>query len=143
MTRRRLSEQITPVTHVEENMRSIEAEPRANAQPPRRVFFLLDSFMIGGTETQAVELARRLDPARYRVTIGCLRKEGPLLSRLEGSGVRVIEFSLGKGIDTASGIAGMLRIARFLRRERVQIVHAHDLWSNMVGPSRRKSQGFR
>jgi len=64
--------------------------------------------MIGGTETQAVELARRLDPARYRVTIGCLRKEGPLLSRLEGSGVRVIEFSLGKGIDTASGIAGML-----------------------------------
>ena len=36
--------------------------------------------MIGGTETQAVELARRLDPARYEVTVGCLRKEGPLLS---------------------------------------------------------------
>ena len=89
--------------------------------------------MIGGTETQAVELARRLDPARYQVTIGCLRKEGPLLSRLEGSQVRVIEFSLGKGIDTPSGIAGILRIARFLRRERIQIMHAHDLWSNMVG----------
>ena len=89
--------------------------------------------MIGGTETQAVELARRLHPARYQVTIGCLRKEGPLLSRLEGSGVRVMEFSLGKGFDTPSGIAGMLRIARFLRRERIQILHAHDLWSNMVG----------
>ena len=89
--------------------------------------------MIGGTETQAVELARRLDPARYQVTIGCLRKEGPLLSRLEGSAVQVIEFSLGKGIDTPSGIAGILRIARFLRRERIQIVHAHDLWSNIVG----------
>ena len=91
---------------------------RENQQFPRRVFFLLDSFMIGGTETQAVELARRLDPARHQVTLGCLRKEGPLLSRLEGSRVRVVEFSLGKGIDTPSGIAGMLRIARFLRRER-------------------------
>lgn len=89
--------------------------------------------MIGGTETQAVELARRLDPARYQVTIGCLRKEGPLLSRLAGSQVRVIEFSLGKGIDTPSGVAGMLGIARFLRRERMQIMHAHDLWSNIVG----------
>lgn len=132
-TRGRLSEQITPVTHVEENIRPTTAEPRGNEALPRRVFFLLDSFMIGGTETQAVELARRLDPARYQVTIGCLRKEGPLLSRLESSQVRVIEFSLGKGIDTPSGIAGMLRIARFLRRERIQILHAHDLWSNMVG----------
>lgn len=100
---------------------------------PRRVFFLLDSFMIGGTETQAVELARRLDPSRYDVTIGCLRKEGPLLARLDGSRVRVEEFSLGKGIDSPSGVAGMLRIARFLRRERIQIMHAHDLWSNLVG----------
>ncbi|HKR85044.1 MAG TPA: hypothetical protein VJS37_12880, partial [Terriglobales bacterium] len=42
------------------------------SQESRRVFFLVDSFMLGGTETQAVELARRLDPARYKVTVGCL-----------------------------------------------------------------------
>ena len=27
----------------------------------------------------------------------------------------------------------MLKLARFLRRERIQIMHAHDLWSNLVG----------
>src|SRR5947207_6283619 len=100
---------------------------------PRRVFFLVDSFMIGGTETQAVELARRLDPARCQVTLGCLRKEGPLLSRLDGTGVRVVEFSIGGGIDSPSGIRGALKLAHFLRRERIQIMHAHDLWSNLVG----------
>jgi len=100
---------------------------------PRRVFFLVDSFMIGGTETQAVELARRLDPARYQVIVGCLRKEGPLLSRLDGTQVRVVEFSLGKGIDSPSGLRGVLKLARFLRREGIQIMHAHDLWSNLVG----------
>ena len=100
---------------------------------PRRLFFLVDSFMIGGTETQAVELARRLDPARYQVIVGCLRKEGPLLSRLDGTQVRVVEFSLCKGIDSPSGLRGVLKLARFLRRERIQIMHAHDLWSNLVG----------
>jgi glycosyltransferase involved in cell wall biosynthesis len=114
-------------------MRESGAPPRHGEQLPRRVFFLLDSFMIGGTETQAVELARRLDPARYEVTVGCLRKEGPLLSRFENTPVRVVEFSMGAGVDSPSGIRGVLKLARFLRRERIQILHAHDLWSNLVG----------
>src|SRR5262245_42868715 len=112
---------------------SSEFEDVEKKQSRRRVLFLVDSFMIGGTETQAVELARRLNPARYEVTLGCLRKEGPLLSRLDGTRVRVQEFSLGKGIDSPSGFLGVLRLARFLRREHIQIMHAHDLWSNLVG----------
>jgi glycosyltransferase involved in cell wall biosynthesis len=100
---------------------------------PRRVFFLLDSFMFGGTETQAVELARRLDPGRYQVTLGCLRCEGPLLDRLKGSSVKVVEVGMGKGIDSPSGMLGVLRLARRLRKERIEILHAHDLWSNLVG----------
>src|SRR5258708_14495375 len=99
---------------------------------PRRVFFLLDSFMIGGTETQAVELARRLDPARFQVTIGCLRKEGPLLDRLKGTSVEIVKIDLGRGIDSTSGILGVLKLARYLRQRRFEVVHAHDLWSNMV-----------
>src|ERR1035438_4393837 len=51
----------------------------------RKVFFLLDSLNVGGTETQAVELAIRLDSERYAVTLGCLRARGPLLERLAGS----------------------------------------------------------
>ena len=107
--------------------------PSARATAPRRVFFLLDSFMLGGTETQAVELARRLDPARYQVTIGCLRKEGPLLEKLAETPISVVQIDLGKGIDSVSGLAGVLRLARYLRKERFEILHAHDLWSNMAG----------
>ena len=97
---------ITPVKQMSETSRQTgpdsvfrsAAVDSGRRRLPGRVFFLLDSFMIGGTETQAVELARRLDPARYQVTVGCLRREGPLLSRLDGTGVRVVEFSMGKGI---------------------------------------------
>lgn len=103
--------------------------------PPRRhvaVFHLLDSFQIGGTETQAVELARRLDARGDRVTVGCLQREGPLLERLAGSNVEIVEFRPKGGINSPSGLREMLRLARFLRRERFAAVHAHDLWSNLL-----------
>lgn len=99
----------------------------------RRVFYLLDSLHIGGTETQAVELARRISAAGYRVTLGCLRAQGPLLGKLEGSGVRVEEFHPAGGIDSPAGVYQLLRLSWFLRREKFDIVHTHDLWSNLMG----------
>src|SRR6516162_9343571 len=82
---------------------------------PLRIFFLLDSLDLGGTETQAVELARRLDPQRYKVTLGCLRASGPLRQRLEPGSVRILEFHPRGGIDSARGIYQLLRLAAFLR----------------------------
>ena len=99
----------------------------------RRVFFLVDSLEIGGTETQAVELALRLDPARYAVTLGCLRMRGPLLAKLEGSGVSVMEWAVRGGVNSPRGIYQIIRLARFLRREGFDVVHTHDLWSNLLG----------
>ncbi len=52
----------------------------------RKVFFLIDSLNVGGTESQAVELATRLSAEhyaeRYEVTLGCLRARGPLLEKV-------------------------------------------------------------
>jgi glycosyltransferase involved in cell wall biosynthesis len=99
----------------------------------RRVFFLVDSLEIGGTETQAVELALRLDPARYAVTLGCLRMAGPLLAKLKGSTVSVMEWNARGGVNSPRGVYQILRLARFLRRGRFDVVHTHDLWSNLLG----------
>ena len=99
----------------------------------RRVLYLVDSFNIGGTETQAVELARRMDPAKYDVTLACLRKEGPLLERLHGSAVNVVEFHPKGGIDSPRGLYQLARMVAYLRRGKIDVVHAHDLWSNMIG----------
>lgn len=99
----------------------------------RKIFYLVDSLNIGGTETQAVELARRMDPEKYDVTLACLRKEGPLLEKLKGSTVQVIEFHPKGGIDSPRGLYQLARMVRVLRRGRYDVVHAHDLWSNMIG----------
>jgi glycosyltransferase involved in cell wall biosynthesis len=93
----------------------------------------VDSLDVGGTETQAVELALRLPPAKYEITLGCLRARGPLLDRLRGSRVAIKEFYPKGGIDSPGGIYQLLRLAAFLRRGRFDVVHTHDLWSNLMG----------
>jgi glycosyltransferase involved in cell wall biosynthesis len=113
--------------------------PRPSAAGPiparRKVFFLVDSLDVGGTETQAVELATRLDPERYAVTLGCIRARGALLERLAGSAVSVREFHPKGGFDSLHGMYQMARLAMFLRRGGFQIVHTHDLYSNPLGIS--------
>lgn len=81
---------------------------------------------MGGTEIQAVELARRL-PAAGEVTVGCLKREDPLEDRLQGTG----EFRSRSGIDSPSGLRPFLNMSWFLRS--FDIVHTHDLWSNLFG----------
>jgi len=99
----------------------------------RRVFHLLDSLNVGGTETQAVELALRMASAQYEITIGCLHARGPLLEKLKGSPVKVGEFHPRGGLDSPGGIYQLGRLTAFLRRERFDVMHAHDLWSNLMG----------
>ncbi len=107
--------------------------PEKPQRPVRRVFYLVDSFDVGGTETQAVELALRMGAAGYEVTLGSLRERGPLLEKLRGAPVVVKEFHPRGGIDSPQGIYQILRLSWFLRRGRFNVVHTHDLWSNLVG----------
>ena len=105
----------------------------SSMRPRRKVFYLVDSLNIGGTETQAVELALRIPEAGYDVTLGCLRARGPLLQRLQGTDVEVQEFYPKGGMDSPAGLYQLLRLSWFLRRKKFDVVHTHDLWSNLLG----------
>jgi L-malate glycosyltransferase len=113
------------------------------ARSRRKVFYLVDSLDVGGTESQAVELARRIPRAGYDVTLGCLRARGPLLERLRGTEVVLREFHPAGGIDTPGGLYQLLRLSWFLRRGRFDIVHTHDLWSNLLGVPAARLAGVR
>ena len=99
----------------------------------RRVFFLVDSLELGGTESQAAALALGLSQLQYAVTVGCLRARGPLLIRLQEAQIPVIEFHPPGGLDSIPGLYRLLCLSWFLRRGRFDIVHTHDLWSNLMG----------
>ena len=124
----------------------VPAKPTVQGQSSRslrKVFYLVDSLNVGGTESQAVELARRIPMAGYDVTLGCLRAQGPLLERLQGTAVVLREFHAGGGIDSPAGLYQLLRLSWFLRREKFDIVHTHDLWSNLLGVPAARLAGVR
>ena len=99
----------------------------------RRVLYLVDTLDVGGTETQVVHVAVRLRSGPHDVVVGCLRAEGSLLEVLKRANVSIVEFRKGKTLLSLNGAYQLLRLALFVRRGRFHAVHAHDLWSNLLG----------
>jgi glycosyltransferase involved in cell wall biosynthesis len=102
----------------------------------RRVVVLLDSLeFLGGAETLAVDLAIGLDPERYERTL-CLTHDQSHLAgraaqegvrrRLREAGVEVLEL----GRRSRFAVLPWIRLVRWLRRHRVDVLHAHKFGSN-------------
>jgi glycosyltransferase involved in cell wall biosynthesis len=89
----------------------------------------LDNMEIGGTELNALRLAEHLDPARFDLRIACLRDDGPLLRRFQEAGLPVYRFPI-RSLAGVSAIREGLRLRQLLVRERIQVVHAHDRYTN-------------
>ena len=91
----------------------------------------ITSFDRGGTERQMTELICRLNPARFAVHVLCFRRAGPWLSRVERSSASITEFPL-RSLKAASTLRQVLNITRWLRREQIQLVHACDVYANVI-----------
>jgi glycosyltransferase involved in cell wall biosynthesis len=102
---------------------------RASARDPIHVVFSIDTMSVGGTEMNALRSAAQLDRTKFRVTVVTLRGDGPLTQRYAEIGVRVERFPIFNLYGPAT-VRQALRLAQFLRRERVSVVHCHDQYSN-------------
>ncbi len=95
---------------------------------PTRILQFIDALIRGGAERVLVELAARLDRARFDPAVACFRQEA-FADELAAAGRRVHIVPKRRAFD----IALLLRLRRLLRRERVAVVHAHDLQSATYG----------
>jgi glycosyltransferase involved in cell wall biosynthesis len=82
---------------------------------------VLHSLNVGGAEVLAARLARRLR-GTYRFLFACLDGLGPLGEELRDEGFPVRVMDRRPGIDWRCS----RRLADLLRRERVDLVHAHQ-----------------
>ncbi|HEX5071848.1 MAG TPA: glycosyltransferase [Gemmatimonadaceae bacterium] len=108
----------------------IDAPPGPAADRNRlHLVFSIDTMSVGGTEMNAIRTAERLDRGRYRLSVVTLRGEGPLAARYERMGVPVLRFPI-RNLYGPETVRQGIRLARFLRAERVSVVHCHDQYSN-------------
>lgn len=97
-----------------------------------RVLHVVECLDVGGTEMQMVQIAQRLDPRLYRVTVGCLRAGGPLTEVLQAAGIEILEFPKRLTFMSFQAIYQLLRLAWYIRREKIDVVHAHHLGANLM-----------
>lgn len=95
---------------------------------PISVFLMVNTLETGGTERQFVTMANALDRSRFSVSLGCIKREGPFVSDVR----EVKEFSPGGNLYDLRSWGVRLRLARFLKQERVQVAHAFDFYTNLM-----------
>lgn len=95
-----------------------------------RVAFCLDNLGIGGTELNAVRTAEHIDARRIDLRLVTLQASGPLRARFEAAGVPVVPFPID-GLLGASAIRAGRRLARYLRESEIDIIHCHDIYTNV------------
>jgi len=108
-----------------------------------RVLQLMDSFNQGGSERQAVQLARLLHRSgEYDVLVACLDGRGVLRAEVEKLGFTEIpEFPLTSFYD-ANFVRQVNRFKRYLRQQNVAIVQSSDFYTNIFGMFSAKLAGI-
>ena len=94
---------------------------------PLNVLRVITWLPVGGIERKILAVLPRLDPERFRVRVVCLRERGELASALEAAGIRV-DLS---PMPTRLSPVGLRRLTRYMRREQIDLVHAHMYRSNV------------
>lgn len=93
-----------------------------------RLFMMVNTFETGGSERQFVAITGAIRPIRFDISLGCIGRRGPLLNQREG----VSEFPLGGSFLSARAQLSRVALGKYLRREKVQIAHSFDFYTNLL-----------
>ncbi len=98
------------------------------------VLQLIDSFNEGGSERQALQLTRLLHQSdRFQVRLASLSAEGVLRSEIGDLNLgETRSFPLNNFYDR-NAIGQLRRLVRFLKSEKIDILHTHDFYTNVFG----------
>lgn len=100
---------------------------------PAKVLVFQNRFGLGGQERQTVMNVRTMDRARFEPVVACLHLEGDHLADLAAAGVRPLVFDLGGSMLRANTGLQLVRLVRYIRSTGVSLVHAQDLYTNVLG----------
>lgn len=98
------------------------------------VLHLIGSFHKGGSECQAVQLARLLHAdGHYRLLVAAMDKSGPLYGDIGSLNIGEIpEYKLNRFHESQT-IRQLQRFAAHMKREKVAILQTHDFYTNVFG----------
>lgn len=94
---------------------------------------------VGGLERLLVELAKRIDRSRFQLQFVSLGKRGALADEIEKEGWPVRALGMPPGLRPRA----VLRLARYLRSGRIDVLHTHNDRALLYGAPAAKLAGVR
>ena len=92
---------------------------------PSRILLMARELNLGGSERQMTETARFLDRKRFDPRVGCFLPAGLRGEELRAAGVPVVHFPI-HSYKSASAISGARQLIRYIRDEKIDLVHTFD-----------------
>ncbi len=98
----------------------------------KRILLLSHCLDLGGSERQLTEVAKALDPARYDVRVGCFVSGGIRTAEIKAAGIPIVTFPIHSFFSLGAVRQG-LRLADYIRSQRIDLVHAFDVPMDIFG----------
>ena len=86
----------------------------------------------GGTERQLAELAKTLDPDRFRVHVGCFYDDGFRAAELRQLGIPILALPV-RSLLSVGAVEGIRLMRAYVRRHNIRLVHTFDPPMNFYG----------
>jgi glycosyltransferase involved in cell wall biosynthesis len=109
-----------------------EASRARTANPPPRVAYLAPPLRVGGTQRHLLQLVAGLD-GEVRPRVCAFRDQGEVADALRAAGIAIHGLL---GSEQRFGARGVLRVvafARWLRRERIEVLHCFQWRPSLFG----------
>src|SRR5262249_50662052 len=81
---------------------------------------------------QFVNLVKRLDPERFDLHLACFRRWGAFLPEIEAGGWPLQTFQIHRMVSYNT-CRRQLQFARYLRQNRIQVVHTYGWYAKVFG----------
>src|SRR5262249_12392818 len=108
-------------------------QPHAEARGVTRIAFFAPLLATGGTQRHLQQVLGLLDRSRFTAEVFTLRPGGGVERELRAAGVSVTSLDVPGSLAAPGALGALVRAARHLRAERVDIVHGYQWRPALVG----------
>jgi glycosyltransferase involved in cell wall biosynthesis len=102
------------------------------APAPTRLLKIVPTLLCGGTENQAITLARSLHQQGFSLEVACLRRLGPFVKEVAEQRIPLSEYPVA-GFRSFSALRQTARFIRHILKRRIEVVHAYSFYGNVFG----------
>jgi glycosyltransferase involved in cell wall biosynthesis len=93
-----------------------------------RLFMMMESLRTGGSERQFALMAGAFRRGPFELHLGCIQRSGKFVEDLGEVG----EYPLGGSFLTPRAVHSLGRLVGFLRRNRIEVAHSFDFYTNIM-----------